>query len=82
MKEQVTQNDFKGKKSLQTLIELLKYNHKKILALNKELRKLAASEHYNKSIQLLRSIPGIALLSAMVIITEIDSDRFLFRQIS
>ena len=71
--EQVELNQDSGKKSLQTLIELLKYNHKKILALNKELRKLAASEHYNQQIQLLRSIPGIALLTAMIIITEIET---------
>jgi transposase len=71
--EQIELNQDSGKKSLHTLIELLKYNHKEILAINKELRKLAASEHYNQQIQLLRSIPGIAILTAMIIITEIET---------
>lgn len=71
--EQIELNQDSGKKSLQTLIEILRYGHKEILAINKAIRKLAASEHYNKSIQLLRSIPGIALLTAMIIITEIET---------
>ena len=71
--EQIELNQDSGKKSLQTLIELLKYIHKEISMINKALRKLAASEHYSKSIQLLHSIPGIALLTAMIIITEIET---------
>jgi len=47
------------------------------LEITKQIRALSKSSSYNESVKLLMSIPGIGMLTAMVILTELtDIDRF------
>ena len=66
-----------GKQSLQTLLEELKYLRQSIARLTKQIRALAKQEPYATPVKLLVSIPGISILSAMILLTEIvDINRF------
>jgi transposase len=66
-----------GKQSLQTLLEELKHLQDSITHLTKQIRNLAGQEPYKTQVELLRSIPGISVLSAMILLTEIvDINRF------
>lgn len=56
--------------------EYLKAKEQKLLATRK-VRKLSKEERYSKLVYLLRTIPGIGLITAMIILTEIENiDRF------
>jgi transposase len=48
---------------------------KNILEITKQIRQLSHSEKYQRKVKLLQSIPGISLLSAMIILTEIGEIR-------
>jgi len=50
---------------------------KQILLVNKQIRELSHSDYFNQNVQLLLSIPGIGLITAMTILTELyDIKRF------
>lgn len=69
--------EFSAKKSLALLIEEGQYLRSTILVATKVIRELSNSEAYANQVQLLRSIPGIGLLTAMIILTEIEKiNRF------
>ncbi len=66
-----------GKQSLKTLLEELKHLRQSIAHLTRQVRTLARQETYRTQVGLVRSIPGISTLSAMVLLTEIvDINRF------
>ncbi len=66
-----------GRQSLGTLLEELKHLRQSIAHLTRQVRILARQETYRTQVELLRSIPGISTLSAMVLLTEIvDINRF------
>lgn len=66
-----------AKISLSTYIEQLRYYRKLICEITKQIRKLSRSERHSEKVNLLMSIPGIGLLSAMIIQTELgDIQRF------
>lgn len=66
-----------GSETMQTLIELSIYYREKILEKTRQIRSLAKSEKYVKSIEQMCTIPGIGLLTAMTIMTELhDIERF------
>ncbi len=63
--------------ALQVKVNLLQSIRTQLLYTNKELRILAQSPDYQRTIELLMSIPGIGSVSALVIATEIeDIQRF------
>jgi transposase len=62
-----------GTDSLRMLINHIKIIRKNVLEVNRKLRKLSQEEYYKKRVNLLVSIPGIGLLTAMSILTEIDN---------
>ena len=62
-----------GTSVLQNLIETTLELRKKLLSVTNEIRKAAKSEKYSKSCGLLTSIPGIGLITAMTIISEMES---------
>lgn len=65
------------KKSFERLIELYEYLRVQIREISKEVIALSQSEHYVRRVDLLRSVPGIGILSAMEILVELqDVDRF------
>ena len=64
-------------KSLKALVDLFNYLNAEKTRLTKEVLELAKEEKYAKRVELLKSIPGIATLSAMEILVEIqDIARF------
>jgi transposase len=64
-------------RSLNRLIDLYEYLTQQVKQLTKEVRRLARTEKYEKRVKLLQTIPGVGLLSAMEILTELqDVSRF------
>jgi len=66
-----------GADSFQILIEQVKTLRKNLLEINRRIRALSKEGYYQQRDALLRSIPGIGLTTAMVILTEIGNiNRF------
>jgi transposase len=69
--------DQKRKLALSSQLTMLTTVRLQILTINKELRKLTQDPLYSNQIELLRSIPGIGILSAFIIMSELeDIHRF------
>ncbi len=66
-----------AKVSLRIYLEDLKHHRIQISDVTKQIRKLSESERYQHLVNLLRTIPGISILSAMIILTELGNiERF------
>jgi len=66
-----------GKESLMTYIFELRHYRKRALDLNRKVRKLSREERYHSRVKLLRLIPGVGLITSMILLTElIDINRF------
>jgi len=66
-----------GKFALNTYIETSKYLRESILKATRQISVLSKTDTYKKDVELLRSIPGIGLLTAMSLLTELETiDRF------
>jgi transposase len=61
-----------GTDSLKILVEQVKFLRKDLLEVNRKVRKLSQKECYRERINLLMSIRGIGLTTAMIILTEIE----------
>ena len=63
--------------TLNSMIETVEHLRVKLLEINKQLHILEKEGEYSDTIVLLRSVPGVGLIMAMTIITEIeDIQRF------
>ena len=59
------------------MIDTVEHLRAKLLEINRQLRKLEKEGDYSDTIVLLRSVPGVGLIMAMTIITELeDIQRF------
>lgn len=58
--------------SLKILIAQVKNLRSVLLDVTREVRKLSRSKEYEQKVTLLRSIPGIGLITAMLLITELE----------
>lgn len=66
-----------AKEALQIKLDMLKKVREQLLRANRHMRKLSCEERYKNPVQLLRSIPGVGIINAMVLITEVgDFKRF------
>lgn len=66
-----------GQQSLKVLIEEAKSQKELLKSVNKNIKLLADTEIYRDRVKLLRTIPGIGLINAMFILTEVeDINRF------
>jgi len=66
-----------GKLSLTTYLSQLRYLRKTVSDVTKQIRKLSKTERYKRGVELLCTVPGISILTAMIILTEIgDIGRF------
>lgn len=66
-----------GTQSLTTLIKECESLRSNILDVTKKIRMLSQTESYKNNMQLMQSIPGIGLVTAMTFLTEIDTiERF------
>jgi transposase len=61
------------KLALQVKLGGLQCIRQQLLLANRNLRKLALSDRYQKQVELLRSIPGIGITNAMIFLTELDN---------
>ena len=59
--------------SLNILLEQSKYSRALILKATKQIKELAKTDQYKTQQELLRSIPGIGLITAMTILTELET---------
>jgi transposase len=74
---QVVEIDEYLSRSLNRLIDLYEYLTQQVKQMTKEVRRLARTEKYEKRVKLLKTIPGVGLLRAMEILTELqDVSRF------
>lgn len=66
-----------GKDTLHTLISECKNLRASILKVTKQIRNLSNTEKYKNNVELLKSVPGIGLITAMLLLTELESiNRF------
>jgi transposase len=64
-------------RSLNVLIDLYEYLTQQVKHMSREVRRLARTERYARRVELLTSMPGVGVLSAMEILTELqDVSRF------
>ena len=75
--ERVELTDTSGTATINTLLVQSKHLRDSVLETTKLIRKMAKTEYYKNRQELLRTIPGISYLTAMTILTEIETmDRF------
>ncbi len=75
--ETVNLQEESGTTSLRVHLEQAKYNRSQVLEITKQIKQLSKTEPYAAKVNLLTSMPGIGLLTAMKILTELDHiDRF------
>lgn len=66
-----------GNISRDTLLNQAKSFRDALLKLTHQIKKLSQTERYKTNVELLTSVPGIGLITAMTLLTEIDKiDRF------
>ncbi|MBT3243789.1 MAG: IS110 family transposase [Bacteroidetes bacterium] len=69
--------EYSAKKSLSLLVDESEFIRSMILEATRAIRDLSQSESYARRVMLLQSIPGLGMLTSMVILTEIESiNRF------
>jgi transposase len=61
-----------GDVALKIHLEELKHLRQMIASLNREIRVLAKAEEYAAQVRLLKTIPGISTLTAMILLTELQ----------
>jgi transposase len=67
------------KSSLDTLLDLLEFLTDQSKGLTQQIRELSQEEKYRKSVELLVTIPGMGILSAMEILVELQDIRRFHR---
>lgn len=66
-----------GKTGLNVLLEMVKYQRSLLLKVTRQIRELAATTDYKQNAELLLSVPGIGILTAMKLLTELENiERF------
>jgi transposase len=77
LKEEVQLTQESGKQSFHILIQEVEEQRNLLLLVTRQIRTLAASEKYFRNVELLKTIPGIGLITAMTLLTEIETvERF------
>lgn len=75
--EDIDMSEKSGKNSLDVIILTSKNLRTSVLQVTRQIHELSKTESYHDLLILLRSIPGIGLLTAMVILTELETiNRF------
>jgi transposase len=71
--ESIELTEESGKIALSSFIQQSKNLRETVLDLTKQIQKLSQTETYQNNVNLLRSLPGIAIITAMTILTELES---------
>ena len=73
----ITTSTDNGTVVLQDTLEIVEYLRSKLLKVNRQFRELAIRSKYSSKINLLQSVPGIGLISALTFISELEKiERF------
>jgi transposase len=70
--ERIQMDESSGQDALQALIDNSRYLRQQLLNITQKIRALSRSEPYEKNVKLLCSIPGIGMLTAMTLLTELE----------
>ena len=66
-----------GKQSLQAIVRASKNLRETVLQVTRQIKELSKTKDYEEQVTLLRTIPGIGLLTAMKLLTELETiNRF------
>jgi transposase len=66
-----------GKQSLLFLIQESNHLRESLLRVTKQVRSMSQTEAYQENVKLLQSVPGIGLITAMTLLTELETmERF------
>ena len=63
------------RKALDNYIQVVEFLRKELLLVNRQVRALSQSERYKYNLELLLSVPGVGVTTAMTILTEIGDIR-------
>ena len=75
--EGIEMEELSGKQALESIVLSSKNLRASVLQTTRHINELSKTERYRSNVQLLRSVPGIGLLTAMIIWTELeDINRF------
>jgi Transposase and inactivated derivatives len=75
--ESIDTGEESGKETLRVLIAEVKHLRTSILDVTRQIRLLSQTKEYKEPVTLLKSIPGIGLITAMIILTELETiNRF------
>jgi transposase len=64
-----------GKESLKIIVTSARNLKNQLFQTTKQVQELSETDYYNDRVKLLRSIPGIGITTAMIILTELESIR-------
>jgi transposase len=71
--EQVTMTEESGTIALKAHLNQVRYNRAQVLELTRKIQQFSKVEPYASGVVLLKTIPGIGILTAMKILTELDT---------
>lgn len=75
--ENIQMSEQSGKNSLQAIVTASKNLRTSVLEITKQIKQLSQTEGYTEQIALLKTIPGIGLITSMIIMTELETiNRF------
>ncbi len=75
--EELEVDNGSGEEALKVLTSECKNLRISILSITKQIRQLSNTDRYKGNVKLLKSVPGVGLLTAMIILTELESiERF------
>ena len=69
--EELEFDDVGNKISVESKIRTVQSHRNELLEINRHIRKLSREPYYQKDVELLISVPGIGIITAMAILTEI-----------
>ena len=77
LKEEVQLGEESGKQTLNFMIQEVEELRRLLLMMLRQIKQLASKEKYSSNVQLLKTVPGIGLLTAMHLLTEMETiERF------
>lgn len=75
--EEIPMKEESGKQALKILVSEVRSQKELLKSILKNVKVLSSKEKYRENVILLKSIPGIGLITAMIILTEVDDiNRF------
>lgn len=75
--EELNMQEPSAKETMNAIVGASKNLRASVLDVTRKIQQLSKTEAYRENVDLLRSIPGIALLTAMMLLTELENiDRF------